>query len=166
VKGGGTTRIGARCLLMVGAHVAHDCVLGDDVVLTNLTTLGGHVRVDASAVCGGAVAVQPFVHLGRACFLAGGAMVERPVPPFTIAAGDRARVRAVNRVGLRRVSVPSSSRQALERAFRMLWRSGETLERGVTAARAELGADPFVAELVDFVELELLGSPLGSARSR
>ena len=90
-KGGGTTRIGSRCLLMVGAHVAHDCTLEDDVVLTNLTALGGHVYAAANVVCGGLSAVAPFVRLGRACFLAGGAMVERDVPPFVIAAGDRAR---------------------------------------------------------------------------
>src|SRR6185369_9789625 len=87
VKGGGDTRIGSHCLLMVGAHVAHDCIVEDCVVLTNQCALGGHVRVGRAAVCGGMVAVAPFVRLGRACFVAGGAMVERDVPPFVIAAG-------------------------------------------------------------------------------
>src|SRR5262249_13787968 len=109
-KGGGITRVGSRCLLMVGAHVAHDCELADDVVLTNLATLGGHVRVLANAVLGGHVAIAPFVRVGRGAFVAGGACVERDVPPFVIAAGDRARVRALNRVGLARMAVPDASR--------------------------------------------------------
>jgi UDP-N-acetylglucosamine acyltransferase len=151
-KGGGTTRIGSGCLLMVGAHVAHDVELGDGVTLTNLTTLGGHVVLEANVVCGGHVAVAPFVRIGRGAFLAGGARVERDVPPFVIAAGDRARVRALNKVGLARMGVPDASRRALERAFRRIWRSGEPLSAGVRAARAELGADPFVAELCEFLE--------------
>ncbi len=151
-KGGGVTHIGSRCLFMVGAHVAHDCRVGDDAVLTNVATLGGHVEVQPNAVLGGLVAVAPFVRLGRACFIAGGAKVERDVPPFTIAAGDRARVRGLNRVGLSRAGVPDSSQQALRRAYRIIWRSGEPLVRGIAAARAELGDDAFVAELCAFLD--------------
>jgi UDP-N-acetylglucosamine acyltransferase len=150
VKGGGTTRIGSRCLIMVGSHVAHDAVLGDDVVLTNLATLGGHVVIGAGAVLAGHVAIAPFVRIGRSSFLAGGARVERDVPPFVIAAGDRARVRALNEVGLERSGVPLESRRGLSRAFRMIWRSGEPMARGLAAARAELGRDPYVVELLDF----------------
>jgi UDP-N-acetylglucosamine acyltransferase len=151
LKGGGTTRIGSRCLLMVGAHVAHDATLEDDVVLTNLATLGGHCHVAANVVCGGHAAVAPFVRLGRGAFLAGGAMVERDVPPFVIAAGDRARVRALNRVGLVRMGVSESSRRALGRAFRLLYRGGEPLRAALDRTHAELGSDPYVAELVDFL---------------
>jgi UDP-N-acetylglucosamine acyltransferase len=150
-KGGGTTRIGSRCLLMAGAHVAHDCQLGDDVVLTNLTTLGGHVRVENNVVCGGQVAVAPFVLLGRGCFVAGGAMVERDVPPFVIAAGDRARVRALNRVGLERTGVPPASREALRRAFRTIWTSSERVAVGLAQADERYGSDPYVRQLVDFL---------------
>jgi UDP-N-acetylglucosamine acyltransferase len=150
-KGGGVTRIGSRCLLMVGAHVAHDAVIDDDVVLTNLATLGGHVSVGRGAVLGGHVAIAPFTELGRLSFVAGGARVEQHVPPFVIAAGDRARVRALNSVGLRRGGVPEASRRALARAFTMIWRSNDVITRGAAAARAELGNDAFVAELVDSV---------------
>ena len=151
-KGGGFTRIGSRCLLMVGAHVAHDCEIEDDVVLTNLATLGGHVRVDRNAVLGGHVAIAPFVRIGRGAFVAGGACVEHDVPPFVIAAGDRARVRALNRVGLSRMGVPDVSRQHLERAFRMIWRSGEPIAAGLRAARVELSGDVWVCELLEFCE--------------
>jgi UDP-N-acetylglucosamine acyltransferase len=150
-KGGGLTRIGSRCLLMAGAHVAHDCRLGDDVVLTNLTTLGGHVEVADRVVCGGQVAVAPFVRLGRAAFLAGGARVERDVPPFLIAAGDRARARAVNRVGLERLGVPEASRRALKRAFSILYRSGAPLAEAIQVAEREVGRDAYVRELLAFL---------------
>lgn len=150
-KGGGTTRIGSRCLLMVGAHVAHDCQVGDDVVLVNLATLGGHAQVGDGAVVGGHAAIAPFVHLGRMCFLAGGAMVEDSVPPFVIVSGDRARVRALNRVGLARNGVPPDSVRALERAFRMLYRSGQPRALALAAASAELRGDAYVAELFAFL---------------
>jgi UDP-N-acetylglucosamine acyltransferase len=126
-------------------------VVGDRVTLTNGTSLGGHVRVADGAVCGGHAAVAQFVRLGRLCFVAGGAMVERDVPPFVIAAGDRARVRALNRVGLERAGVPLDSRRALRRAFRMIFRSGDARAKALAAARSELGGDPFVRELVDFL---------------
>jgi len=150
-KGTRVTRIGSRCLFMVGAHVAHDCTIEDDVVMTNLATLGGHVHVERNVVCGGLAAVAQFVRLGRGCFLAGGALVERDVPPFMIAAGDRARVRALNAIGLSRMGVPEPSRRALERAFRMLYRARQPLLVALAAVRAELAGDVYVAELVDFL---------------
>jgi UDP-N-acetylglucosamine acyltransferase len=151
-KGGGITRLGSNCLLMVAAHVAHDCQLESDVVLTNLTTLGGHVHVGQGAVCGGHVAVAPFVRLGAYCFVAGGARVERDVPPYLIAQGDRARVRGLNRVGLRRGGVPAASVEALARAHRMIYVGAATRAEGVAAAKRELFADPFVARLLRSLE--------------
>lgn len=162
-KGGGVTRVGSRCLLMVGAHVAHDCQLGDDVVLTNSTTLGGHVTVASGVVCGGHVAAAPYVRLGRLCFVAGGARVERDVPPFTIAQGDRARVRALNQVGLERARVPDASRSALDRAFRMVFGNKTTLAEGLQAARKELAQDAYVHELLEF--MDQTRAPQGSLRA-
>jgi UDP-N-acetylglucosamine acyltransferase len=91
--------------------------------------------------------------LGRGCFLAGGAMVEGDVPPFLIAAGDRARVRGVNRVGLRRMQVPEVSRRALQAAYRAIWRSGEPVVRGMRSAAERFGSDPYVRELLEFLSL-------------
>jgi len=131
--------------------VAHDCTIEDDVVMTNLATLGGHVHVESNVVCGGLAAVAQFVRLGRGCFLAGGALVERDVPPFVIAAGDRARVRALNSVGLSRMGVPEASKRALQRAFRMLYRGRLPRSAALGAVRSELMGDPYVAELVEFL---------------
>ncbi len=148
--GGGVTRIGHGCLLMAGAHVAHDATLGDRVTLTNGTLLGGHVQLDDWVVAAGHVAVAPFVRIGESSFLAGNAMVERDVPPFLIAAGDRATLRAVNRVGLQRRSVPEPSLAAIRQAFQRLFSlagSRELLERESEPMRR----DPFVARLLDFL---------------
>jgi UDP-N-acetylglucosamine acyltransferase len=146
-KGGAPTRVGSRCLLMVGVHVAHDCQLADDLVLGNLTTLGGGVLVNSNVVTGGHVSVAPSVRVWRASLLAGGAMVERDVPPFTVVAGDRARVRGINLVGLRRMGVVPASRKALSRAYRRLWRSDLPLLRALEVVERELGSDAYVAEL-------------------
>lgn len=148
-KGGGVTRIGSGNLLMAGVHVAHDCTLGDRIELANGVLLGGHAELASYVVAGGGVAVAPFVRVGARAFLAAGAMVERDVPPFVIAAGDRARVRALNRVGLQRSAVPEASRVALERAFRVIFR-GDT-PRKEAAAQLVDDADPFVRELASAV---------------
>jgi UDP-N-acetylglucosamine acyltransferase len=96
-------------------------------------------------VIGGGAAIAPFVKVGERAFVAAGAMVERDVPPFVIAAGDRARVRALNRVGLERSGVPEASREALDRAFRAIFRSG-TPQR-IAAAELAGDPDPFVRAL-------------------
>lgn len=142
--GGGVTRIGSHGLFMVGAHVAHDCQLGDAVILANATLLGGHVALGDHVVTGGGVALAPFVQVGERAFLAGGAMVERDVPPFVIAAGDRARVRALNKVGLRRSGVPVASIARLADAFVAIFRVGP---RAVAAASLRDDDDPFVRAL-------------------
>lgn len=149
VKGGGLTRIGDGCLFMAGVHVAHDCVLGDRLELANGTLLAGHVVLGDFVVAGGGVAVAPFVRVGPRAFLAAGAMVERDVPPFVIAAGDRARVRALNRVGLERSGVPEASRAALDRAFRAIFR-GEAPRAAAAAALLD-DPDPYVRALAEAV---------------
>jgi UDP-N-acetylglucosamine acyltransferase len=155
VKGGGLTRLGSNGLYMVGAHVAHDCRIGDRVTLTNRVSLGGHVVVGDGVICAGHVAVAPFVRLGRLAFIAGGAMVERDVPPFVIAGGDRARVVAINRIGLRRAGVPDESIHALSVAVRTLFRSRRPMAEGARELRTST-TDDLVRELV-----ESMGDPLG-----
>lgn len=150
-KGGGVTRVGSGCLFMVGSHVAHDCVVGDNVTFANATTLGGHVVVESAVVTGGHVAVAPFVRVGEIAFAAGGALVERSVPPFVIVSGDRARVRGLNRVGLERRGVPQSSRDALDEAYRALYRKGVPLAVALRELDPELRRDLYVGKLVTFL---------------
>lgn len=149
IKGGGVTTIGDDSLFMVGTHVAHDCALGSRLELANGTLLAGHVTLGDGVVTGGGVAIAPFVRVGQRAFLAGGAMVERDVPPFVIASGDRARVRALNRVGLARAGVGEASARALGEAFRAIFRSGAP--RAAAASALASHDDPLVRELAAFV---------------
>jgi UDP-N-acetylglucosamine acyltransferase len=150
-KGGGVTRVGSHCLLMVGTHVAHDCTLEDHVILTNQTSLGGHVHVESRAVTAGHVGIMPFVRLGNLSFVSAGSMVERHVPPFVIAAGDRARVRGINRVGLRRAGVPAPSVHALEHTFQRIYRGPQTILLALEQFPDDLLQDPYVARFVQGV---------------
>lgn len=147
--GGGVTRVGNGGLFMAGVHVAHDATVGSGVTLANGTLLGGHVTLGDHVVTGGLVAIAPFVRVGSCAFLAGGAMVERDIPPFVIAAGDRARVRALNRVGLERAGLPEASRRALDRAFRAIFRAD--VPQAVAAAALRDDPDPYARELARFL---------------
>jgi UDP-N-acetylglucosamine acyltransferase len=141
--GSGTTTIGDRVMLMAYAHVGHDAVLEDDVVLANGVQLGGHVRVGAGAVLGARAAVHQFTRIGRGSMVAAGAMVAGDVPPWTMVAGDRARILGPNRVAL-------PSREAIDgvrRALRLLLRSAPDTEQ----VRAEMGHLAEVRDLLAFV---------------
>jgi UDP-N-acetylglucosamine acyltransferase len=142
---GGATSVGDANLLMVGAHVGHDVTMGSHCVLANGVQLAGHVTVEDYATFGGLAGVGQFVRVGESAFVAAGAMVERDVMPFVIVQGDRARVRALNSVGLRRRGVPESSIAALRAAFRALFVSGSTREAALSGMVHE---DPYVAIFV------------------
>jgi UDP-N-acetylglucosamine acyltransferase len=145
------TLIGSDGLFMAGTHVAHDAVIGDAVTLANGTLLGGHVVVGDRATTGGRAAIAPFVRIGEGAFIAAGAMVEIDVPPFVIVAGDRARVRALNGVGLRRQGVPDVSRRALAAAFRALFGKASPRSESLRSMPADLARDPYVQKLVGFL---------------
>jgi len=119
--GESVTRIGSSNLFMVGAHVAHDVTVGSHGVIANAVQLAGHVVVEDYATFGGLAGVAQFVRVGESAFVAAGAMVERDVPPFCIVQGDRARVRAINRVGLERRGVPKASIAEIERVYRAVF---------------------------------------------
>jgi UDP-N-acetylglucosamine acyltransferase len=145
---GGTTRVGSHNLLMVGCHVAHDVVIGSHATIANGVQLAGHGVVEDYATFGGLAGIAQRVRVGESAFVAAGAMVERDVLPFVIVQGDRARVRALNKVGLRRRGISEESITALEMAFRAIFASGRTQRE---AARDVDRADPFVAKLVDAI---------------
>lgn len=149
VQGGGVTRVGSGGLFMASVHVGHDAQVGDGVILANATLLAGHVTVGDHVVTGGHVAIAPFGKIGARAFLAGGAMVERDIPPFVIASGDRARVRALNKVGLQRGGVPAASITALEQAFTAIFRKGTP--RAIAAAALRGHEDAFVRMLAEAV---------------
>jgi UDP-N-acetylglucosamine acyltransferase len=144
---GRATRIGGHNLFMVGSHAAHDAVIGSHCVFANATQLAGHTVVEDWATFGGLSGVAQHVRVGESAFVAAAAACERHVPPFVVVQGDRARVRGLNVVGLRRRGVAEPSIAALRRAVRTIWSSGASRIEALKALEAE--TDPYVLKLLE-----------------
>ena len=145
----GVTRIGNDNLLMSYSHVAHDCQLGDQIVMANCATLGGHVEVGDWVIFGGLSAVHQFTKIGAHCFIGNNAAVTRDVPPYVMAIGQPAVPHSVNSEGLKRRGFTPAQILNVRRAYRTLYRSGlklnEALERLDAAAREQPEIAPFVS---------------------
>jgi UDP-N-acetylglucosamine acyltransferase len=148
-KEGRATVVGSDCFLMAYVHVAHDCRLGDRVVMANNVMLAGHVEVGDRAFLGGGVAVHQFCRVGRLAMVGGVAKVVQDCLPFVITDGHPARARGLNVVGLRRAGVAAPQLRTLREAYRLLVRSGLPLQ----AALEKMAAlqDPLVEEMIAFV---------------
>jgi UDP-N-acetylglucosamine acyltransferase len=149
--GGGITRIGHRNLLMAYVHVAHDCIIGDDNVLSNGAQLAGHVVIADRVIIGGMSGVHQFVHIGRGAMLGGGSMLTQDLPPYLIAAGNRADLHGLNLVGLKRADVPPASIAALKESYRLIFRQKKPIQSALADAAAAHGSDPLVAEMIEFI---------------
>jgi UDP-N-acetylglucosamine acyltransferase len=156
---GSVTRVGSECFLMAGAHIAHDDVIGDRVILANNVALAGHVTIGDGAFLSGGVVVHQFCRIGRLAMIGGNSKVVQDCLPFVISDGVPARARGLNLVGLRRAGLGAADARALREAFRLLLRSNLPLE----AALAKLAAlqDPNVEELIAFAR----GSKRGFAHA-
>ncbi len=150
-EGGGLTRIGDDCLLMAYTHVAHDCIVGKKVIFSNNATLAGHIVVGDYATIGGLVAIHQFVKIGDYAFIGGKSAVVKDVPPYVIAAGDRARLYGLNVVGLKRHNFPPTVMAALKKAYRIVFRIGLTLNEAVERAYAEVEQTPEVKNFLEFI---------------
>lgn len=151
-RGGGVTRIGSRNLLMAYAHVAHDCTIGNNVILANATTLGGHVRVDDFAILGGIVAIHQFIRIGTYAFIGGKSGLRMDMPPYMLAFGAPGKLYGPNLVGLRRHGFPRNTIQALKSSYRIMFRSGLTLTEAIDRIRAEVESTPEVDNLIQFMQ--------------
>lgn len=152
--GGMLTRVGERCLLMVGCHVAHDCKIGNNVIMANNATLGGHVVIDDFAFLGGMCAVHQFVRIGRHAMVGGMSGVENDVIPYGSVMGDRARLGGLNLVGLKRRGFSRDDIHALRTAYRLLFaQEGTMAERIDDVARLFSSSRP-VQDIIDFIRAE------------
>jgi UDP-N-acetylglucosamine acyltransferase len=142
LEAGHATRIGSRCLIMVGAHVAHDCTLGDGVILTNNAMLAGHVAVGERAYLSGGVAVHQFCRVGRLAMVGGLARVRQDVPPFVTIDGGSTMVVGLNKVGLRRAGLTMLDVQQLKAAYQVIYRSGLAWEEMLDLLALEFPAGP------------------------
>jgi UDP-N-acetylglucosamine acyltransferase len=146
------TRIGNDNLLMAYTHVAHDCRIGDHVILANAASLGGHIAIDDWAILGGFTIVHQFCRIGAHCFTSMGSVITQDVPPFVIVSGHPAHPRGINLEGLRRRQVDAERIRHIRRAYRILYRSGLRIEPALEQLR-ELATDSLdVQRMVDFLD--------------
>jgi UDP-N-acetylglucosamine acyltransferase len=149
--GGMVTRIGDDNLFMAYTHVAHDCQIGNGVIMANAGTLGGHVTLEDGVIVGGLTGIHQFCRVGRQAFIAASSMVVMDIPPYTIAQGDRARLTGLNIEGLKRRKISPAAISGLKKAYKILFRSDLVLEEAVSRARTEAGDSAEVTYLIDFV---------------
>lgn len=151
----GITRVGSDCLLMANAHVAHDCVIGDQVIIVNNVVMGGHVEIGDHARIMGSAALHQFVRIGRAAMVGGVCGVEADVIPYGSVMGNRARLVGLHWIWLKRNGVPAAEMHRLRRAFRTLYPRGEqtgVFGQRLAEMRAEFGGDPRVADILAFID--------------
>ena len=154
------TVVGNNNFIMAYAHIAHDCVLGDHIIMANVVTLGGHTRVGDHVNFGGLAAAHQFVRIGAYAFIGGACGMAQDIPPFMIAAGSRAKLFGINQIGLSRNGFDKETVAGLKKAYRIIWRKNRRFSKGVTQVRDEIESFPELEDLLGFLE----GSKRGIVR--
>lgn len=149
---GGKTVIGERAHILAYAHIAHDCMVGNDVIISNAGTLGGHVLLEDHAVVGGCTAIHQFVRIGKMAMIGGCSKVVQDAPPFMISDGSPAEVRALNKVGLERHGISPEAQKALREAYKLLFRQKVNLSVAIEKVRAEVAPGEEIRHLLAFLE--------------
>ncbi|HEX4410547.1 MAG TPA: acyl-ACP--UDP-N-acetylglucosamine O-acyltransferase [Xanthobacteraceae bacterium] len=149
--GGGVTRVGDRCFLMVGSHVGHDCHVGNDVTLANNTVLGGHVSVGDFTFLGGHVAIHQFVRIGEGVMMAGMSAARDDIIPFGFALGQTGALVGLNVVGMRRRGATKAQLHAVRRAYRSLFFVEGRIAERIDAVEREFADDPMVGKMIAFI---------------
>ena len=149
--GGGLTKVGNNCLFMVSAHIAHDCFVGDNVILANNVPLGGHAHVDDNAIIGGNSAVQQFTRVGKFAMIGGMCGVVRDVIPYGIAHGNRSILQGLNLIGLRRKNIPNKEIIILSDAYKEIFKN-ENLTENLNNLTSEFRNNELVIEVINFIE--------------
>jgi UDP-N-acetylglucosamine acyltransferase len=152
------TTVGKNCFLMSYVHLAHDCHVGDGVIISNGTQLAGHVTIDEKAILSGLVAVHQFATIGRFSFIGGCSRVAKDVPPFVKAVGNPIKLYGLNVVGLERNGFPEDVRRELKRAYRLFFKSELNLSQARERAAAELQRLPEIEEFLAFFDRSDRGS--------
>ena len=145
------TVIGNNCFLMAYVHVAHNCRIGDNVIMANVASLSGYTVIEDKAFVSGLVAVHQFVNIGTMSITGGGSKVNQDVPPYALSDGNPCSVRDINSVGLTRHGVPLETRNILRRAFKILFKSGLSMSHAIEKVQSELPQIPEIMHLIDFI---------------
>jgi UDP-N-acetylglucosamine acyltransferase len=146
------TTVGRKCLVMSYVHLAHDCHIGDDVILSNCVQLAGHVKIGDGAIISGLSAVHQFVKIGAHAFIGGMSRVSKDVPPFVKAVGSPLKLFGLNSVGLERRDMPRETVHELKKAYALFFSSDLNVSQALERARAELRPLPEIELFVKFVE--------------
>ncbi|MBF0307901.1 MAG: acyl-ACP--UDP-N-acetylglucosamine O-acyltransferase [Magnetococcales bacterium] len=152
VEGGGLTRVGHRCMIMAYSHVAHDCRVGDEVIMANGATLAGHVEIQDFAVIGGLTAIHQFARVGRNAFIGGASAISMDVVPYASAAGNRANIVGVNVVGLRRRGFSEEQIKSIRQAHRLIFKANLRLEQAIAELEKESSDNPEIQFIVEFLQ--------------
>ncbi|MGI9034808.1 MAG: acyl-ACP--UDP-N-acetylglucosamine O-acyltransferase [Pyrinomonadaceae bacterium] len=150
--GGGITRIGDDNLLMAQAHVAHDCLLGNEIIMANAATLAGHVEISDCASIGAYSGVHQFCRIGREAFVGGYSVVVKDALPFAISQGNHAKCYGLNRVGMRRKGYPKETIEKLHHAYHLLLSAKLNTSQAVEKIEAEISDCAEVSYLVEFIK--------------
>lgn len=148
---GDATAIGSGCLLMAYSHVAHDCIIGDNVILANAVNLAGHVTIHDYAILGGMVPVHQFVRIGVHSFVGGGSRVAKDVLPYVKVAGSPPKVSGLNTVGLKRRGFEDSQLDSIKAAYRLIYRSGLNVTQAIERIELEVEPSEEIEILLDFI---------------
>jgi len=150
--GGGITEVGEENFLMAYVHIAHDCKTGQNVILANNATLAGHIVIEDFVTVGGLVAIHQFVRIGNYAYIGGKSAVVKDIPPYVIAAGDRAKLHGLNSVGLKRQGFSQETLSWLKKAYRIIFRIGLTQNEAIERVKAEVEQIPEVTNLIQFIK--------------
>lgn len=146
------TAVGDNCLLMTYVHVAHDCQIGNNVILASYTGLSGHVIIDDYAILEGKVAAQQFAHIGRHAFIGGASLIRKDVPPYIKAAREPLTFAGVNSVGLRRRGYSDEQVREIEDIYRTIYVQNSNLSKGVDAVLQSMDKTPLRDEIIGFIQ--------------
>ena len=149
--GGGLTKVGSNCLFMVSSHIAHDCLVEDNVILANNVPLGGHAHIEENVIIGGNSAVQQFTRVGKSAMIGGMCGVVRDIIPYAMVHGNRSVLQGLNLIGLRRKNIPNKEIMVLTEAYKEIFKN-ENLTENLKNLNTDLMKNDLVKEVVDFLE--------------
>lgn len=148
----GATTVGDNGLFLAYAHIAHDCIVGDNVTMANVATLGGHVEVGNNVTLGGLCAVHQMTRIGHHAFAGGGAIIDGDIIPYGMVMGNRARLRGLNVIGMRRSGLPRAEIFALRKAYKMIFDPTRSVAESIPLVEREFAGSPIVREVLDFIQ--------------
>jgi len=151
IGGGGLTKVGNNCLFMVSSHIAHDCLVEDNVILANNVPLGGHAHIESNVIIGGNSAVQQFTRVGKSAMIGGMCGVVRDIIPYGIAHGNRSILQGLNLIGLRRKNIPNKEIMILSDAYKEIFKT-ENLTENLNNLDQDFKKNELVVEIINFLE--------------